>query len=382
MNNEKNILLIFTCCFIALFCGAMEKESDLLHGMQSLSIKKLTSIQNPNCVQYLDNHRIVLSCREGCYIINKNDDIAAKIDDFACFNVAVHQKKQKIVFSNNKGIKLYDMTTNRLQELNMENNIVFTTVKSPCLFDACGNIILHAYDQSRNSYVIQKYDCIKNNWSNVRDCSKLIKIAFHSEKQIMCTVHGYVVKIYDLVNVGVQQELAFDHGSYCCSLSDDGLFAVMSNLKDKISIIDIHKSNSNLNNCVFSLNTMQGEKFTRMLFYSGSVLATISQSLNAENYKYIMRYWNIKTLQPIYAVDLSKINTIFDITFSPNGEEVLFMFHNNCEIFSVPFIVRYISDNKAKFPHLLFLLKQYVEQWQEGPQKDIIKIIACMCLNI
>jgi hypothetical protein len=384
MSNEKNILLsIFICFFTVLFCVAMEKGSDLLHDIQSLSIKKLISIQNPNCVQYLDDHRIVLGCPRGCYIINKNDEIIAEIDHSACFNVAVHQKKQKIVFSNNQGIKLYDMTANRLQKLNMENNINFTTIKSPCLFDADGDIILHAYDRNRTSYVIQKYDYIENNWSNVRDCNKLIKMAFHLEKKIMCTVSGCLVKIYDLVNEKkIEQELTLDHGNYCCSLSADCLFAVMSNLQDKISIIDAYKSNLNLNNFTFFLHTIQGEKFTRMLFYSGTVLATISQSLNVENYKCIMRYWNTRILQPIYAVDLSKINDIFDIAFSLNGEEVIFMFHENCEIFSVPFIVRYRSDMQARLLYLLFLLKQYIGKWQEVFPKDIIKIIACMRFNI
>jgi hypothetical protein len=357
--------------------------------MKSLVIKQI-GIQNLSSIRYLDEDRLVVISSNrfvGIVDIKKDMEIKELCKKYNFFSSRIHLNKKIIAFSNYDEVNIYDTETGISKRPKINNNMVHQLVD----FSTGENMIfLHSFESFSGHSEIIKYNYLDN--CRVGDSIHInyinhgtnVDFIHYPKKQILCAVQYSKLLLYDLSNVTLNpKEIELPQGAYSCQISSEGLVAVMNNDQRTFSIIDLHDQNRHK-----YLNTEKNEKCIKMLFYGGSILVTILEladkftSLTPP----IMRYWDAKTLQLIYAIRLLNSSDIRDINFSPNLKEVAFGFDQECVICSVPFEVRYKykCGTKEKFPYLLFLLKNCIEQFdQQGLSipVDITRLIAHTCLE-
>jgi WD40 repeat protein len=383
--------LFFLICTHFFLIGqllyAMEIKKDSFPDMQSLIIKRI-KIPYATCIRYLNNNSVVVAYNQSCSIIDIKTGIEIKKisePNIPCFSFKMDPKKKRIALSDYETINIYDMKTGTLEWSKQKNNYMILNVD----FGPYDNTVcLRLRERNTKCSAIIKYNYLDKFYSDGNivyinhdgNCSGYIDFAHHPKKEILCVVEGCKVLLYDSSNLKLKpKKIELPHGSHSCQISSEDFFAVMNNYQDEISIINLHDQNT----CNY-LKTEKNEKFTKILFYFGSVLVTISQSLGLAEYSPIMRYWDAKTLQLIYAIQLSNSGIIWDIAFSPNGEEVVFGFDKECVRCLVPFEVRYERGTKEKFPYLLLVLNYHIEHLKQHGlliPVDITRLIAHTCLE-
>ena len=177
---------------------AMENKNSTLEVIKKLTAIKpiavdtrLSNLKYFHAIEYVTNNSVVIGHRDGCSILDiNNDKEIKKISDVPCYRLAVHPNQKKIAFSADTTIKLYDVETNKQEWSSSEEHYTRSI-----LFNVCNDTIFLCLEpHARCNYSGDRCDNI-----NPPD----IDVALCSEKQIMCTVKTFdgVVSLYDASNL-------------------------------------------------------------------------------------------------------------------------------------------------------------------------------------
>jgi len=345
----------------------MENENNTLQIMKKLAVANITKAYS---VRYVTNENVVIGHEGGCSIVDiKHGKEVEKISDLRCYKVAVHHHQKKILFSDGETIGLYNIEAHKTEWSILEEHIVktidFNTYDDTILF-----YLMHS---SGPNDIIKKRDFLGNVCGDdviiEKTTVNISNNVFCSEKQIMCVREQgvNVLSLYDASNLTLKpKQIVCSRSKHY--ISSEGNIAVKETDTNLITII----MNANRDDYTFvQLAGAMNDGLSQIFFYSkDSILLAL---LRGDDSNLKMRYWDVKTQQPICTVKFSCRHQFFpDFYFSPDGKEAIFVSSNECMTFPVPFEVRYYKDKtKERFPYMLFLLKKYIDRHQAVLDQDI-----------
>lgn len=376
--------LIFAYFFMVISLSHTMEDNSLSKNEVSPIIKVLDCVKNPKKVLYINNaqDKIFVSHENGCSIIDvKENREIQQVSKFSCNCLAADIKTEKIVFSQDKTIAIYNAKTAQYEW----RKKIKKTIRSFHFVPSHNTIFFHLGALDEKYGAIKRYDYVKDKCSgNFITFQQYYKsFVFHPKEQIICWVEDRTARIYNSFDFSIIQNINLPCASSYYQISSKNFLAVANVPRDEIIVIDIHKNSDNW----LSIKR-RDERFLKMLFCSeGSVLVTISrlikkkQTRNGDNNKRFIRFWDLKAekaiSQPLVLCD----GIIYDFTFSPDGKEIIFVCDKGCMIYSVPFEVLYESKIQKNFPFLLFVLKNIVPR-NSGMPQDVITFLTHICFEV
>lgn len=370
------LFLVLVSSIVAMQSYAMEDDIYTLAVVTQLTNK-------PFCAQYVTNNSIVVGHEKGCDILDiKNNKKIVNITSMPCYKLAVLPDQKKIAFAGHTTIGLYNAKTEKQEWLEQEehyiNSIHFNTHDNTILLCLHNKTIEHEHYIKKRDYFGEL----------CADSVKIIGVtssAFCAEQHMLCVLEnqGHVLSVYNTSNLALEPkyicrsrfvDLTYDR----CYVSSEGHIAINES-DGNVRIIHRDAATGNYKKTMAEcLHKKVCENISRVFFYPrSSIILTISNILR----EYKMDYWDAETRDVLCRMDFSILREcIHDFSFSPDRKKVMFTFSKQCMIFPIPFVVRYEDKTEERFPILLFLLQQYIDQHQailgENIPKEIRLLLA------
>jgi len=365
---------------------------------QEKILQEITVIKEPYFAQYLKKDRAVIVHKHGCSIVNPitNEEVIKIDNDHYRSRTqlpVLHPDKKKMALCYSKIIKIYDTNTGNQEWSATENNAIYSATFSPLentVFLVCneyrnvrcssdGGAIKDDLATINSRGIIIKHDYITNERSEIYKGSFFYPVALHPTQNIMCAGNDKnEIFLYHLDNLkepwktGKLENTLAEKYQWNC----DGSFIMASGGND-IYIVD-----SNLTDFY---SCFKGDFRKRILNQDSTILATLSIiKLKKEHAKfYIIKYWDIATQKCIYTAKVVKkekeswaVSSDRDLSFSPDGTELMIVLEDKCMIVPVPFEVY-----KKKAIFITWILKNYQYNNPEIPH-DVIQYIMTTLYQI
>ncbi len=350
---------ITICFFIAI------TES---HGMENKNkfdlhkIEEITAVKFPRRVKYVSNDTIAINSLSRFNILDLETKATLCIDkrdhnrEYVSFPM-LYSNNKIIVSSTNEKLVIYDKQKNVTTCFIPMQNPIWGLAVHPS-----SNTVFLVSPQRK---VLTKYNYVTNISKDVIILGESFSlIDIHPKKDIMCiTRYSGNLSFHTLDNLKEPfKTITFARPIIYlfCRYSLDGSRIVAGHNKT-VYIIDPDK------NAYCSLKPFKNERFNTVAFHpDGLTLATLAtRKISKTDIKSVIHYWDLQTKECIYTTSALGDSYGHDLSFSPNGLEVLVALNDKCIRTLVPFAV-----NK-KCIDLLFWLNQLKEQ-EKIPQ-DIVR---------
>ncbi|HSC25283.1 MAG TPA: WD40 repeat domain-containing protein [Candidatus Babeliales bacterium] len=367
----KQLFFTMICLSVTTLFNAMNNLSNLK------GTEEITLVKDPWCAKYITNNSIVISGANGCALVNTKTKEANNIGDV--YNYArnvilvplLQNNAERIIVSYNKIATIYNTQTG-LEEGSIGGK---KTIRS-LAYDSNSNTIFLSYGEKEGG-VITKYNfSTKDKTETSIDCQCCQSISMHPKKQILCIADRCAnIFLYKSDTLKEIKKIIVEDGNSIfdfCQYSSDGSRIVAGNSK-KLFII-----NPDIVPLVDScLQAKKHEYYQRIAFHpNNSTLAILSSigsykpSLGYVYVEQIVRYWDIKTQKFIDEESALDSEYGYDLSFSPNGLEIIIVLEGKCIRMPVSFAI------KEKYIYISFLLHQIAKQ------ENLIKDIVHYCSNI
>jgi len=358
MHYNQSFAVII--CFLIAVATSHGMESENKFGLYK--IEEITSVRFPRRIKYITNNTIAINGL-GCFslvdletkailCIHKRDNNREYV------NFPMLYSNDKIIISSaDEKLVIYD------EQRNVKTS--FTPRQNPIWGLAVHQSSDTVFLASPQRKVLTKYSYVtKVSTDIIIPGESFSLIDIHPKKDIMCIVrYAGTLSFHTLDNLKEPfKTITFVRPIIYlfCQYSLDGSYIAAGHNKI-VHVIDPDK------HTYYSLKPFKNERFNTIAFHpDGLTLATVAtRKVSKVDVKAVIHYWDLQTEKCIYTMSELGAGYGHDLSFSPDGLEVIVALNDKCIKTLVPFV----GNKKGK--EILFWLNQLKEQ-KKIPQ-DIVK---------
>jgi len=191
-----------------------------------------------------------------------------------------------------------------------------------CFFDWQKDFLTDFYGKRTKNSIIRKNKLLSNQWTI---CQGETICAIHPTAPIVCLIEKQrgILELFDDNVDPLNKPLVLDCIPETCSISSNGIAAILHKGQNKISLVNIIKET--LTKTV--ITCPDNRKFKEQLFFFNSTLAAESTISAQDDYKSCLHFWNIITGKCIFSLNLLKNSSFGDINFKE--KEILLKYNND-----------------------------------------------------
>lgn len=295
----------------------------------NMSNQDVKSLNNPHSVYYLTNDSVLLNNPTGVFIRNLSLSGEKKLDTifnvsnfFSSDNTFIQHNGEKIFVANGSNLMIIDRTKVTYDRFKF---LPITSLKI-----GLSNTLWLTIDSSQYNYLVS-YDYATEQFKEKKGikCTEILDI--DEEKQMVWIQDlDENISLYDLDTCQKYNTIIMPNNQKIKKLNNQFSF-------DKCYLaggdaLSIYKAIIRKATCDPFIQASSDEQFKRMAFVPHkNILAVVSQFSDTKS---ILRYWDFTQKQAKCPLATEQIDAIDcrDISFTPNGLEVIIAFRDKCII--------------------------------------------------